>query len=224
MKWFCEGCLSDVDLINKISSDLESLKTFFQSEIKDLKDMFRTNTDKRNETKLGLSKTYAEAVSEEVVIIKPKTNQECKKTKEANQKNIKPGNLEVGMAEMRNIKEGGVVIKCKTKEEKEIIKKAAEKKLNKNYEIKIPNLKNPCVKIVDIEDEYEPDDLLNLIKKQNISIFHENSVLQVKVIKKMKTKFMAIIECDPDSFKKIMDQNAIFIDWAKCRVFEYYVK
>lgn len=94
---------------------------------------------------------------------------------------------------MNNIKEGGVLIKYKSKQEQDVIKKAAEKKLSNNYEIKVPSLKNPCIKIVDIEEQLNSVDLLNLISRQNLCILHGNTRLHVKVIKKMKTKFMAIV-------------------------------
>lgn len=220
LKWFCDGCISYTDIISKLTHDIENLKLYFQAELNDLKNIIKVNSDKKNDT-ISKAKSFAEVVSEEVVIIKPKSSQENKKTKEAIQKTLKPASLEVGITQLKNIKEGGVVIKCKNKEEQEIIRKAAEKKLNKQYEIKAPNLKNPCVKIMDIEDEFSDVELLNLIKKQNMSVLHSNSEISVKVIKKMKTKFMAIIECDPDTYVKIMEQNALFIDWSKCRVFEY---
>lgn len=223
LKWFCDGCIFYTDFISKVTNELENLKVQFQSELNDLKSTIKGRADGKKENSLSVSKpkSFAEVAAEEVVIIKPRNNQECKKTIEAIQKNLKPASLEVGITELKNIKEGGVVIKCKSKEEQEIIKKAAEKKLNKNYEIKAPNLKNPCIKVVDIDDNLSGDELLKLIKKQNTSVLHDNSELRVKVIKKMKTKFMAIIESDPNTFKKIMDQNYLFIDWSKCRVFEY---
>lgn len=55
---------------------------------------------------------------------------------------------------MKDIKDGGVVIKCKNKDEQEKLKKAAEKKL-KNYQISAPELKNPCIKIIGIEEDYD---------------------------------------------------------------------
>lgn len=127
----------------------------------------------------------------------------------------------MGITQLKDIKEGGVVIKCKTKEEQEKIKKAAEKKLIKNYQITAPGLKNPSIKIVDIEEHYEKEDLLDCIKKQNINIQHDLFEMEIKVFKKMKTKYMAIVECDPITFKKMLAENSVYINWSRCRIFEY---
>lgn len=177
---------------------------------------------KTDENKTG-KHSYAEATtSDEVVIIKPKMKQESKKTVEALQKNIKPAVLEVGITAVKNIKEGGVVIKCKNKEEQEKIKKAAEKKLTKNYEIKAPELKNPCIKIIDIQDKLEADELINCILKQNVYLQDmKNIFLKLRIIKKMRRNYMAIVECDPLAYKKIISEGHLCINWSRCRVFEY---
>lgn len=52
---------------------------------------------------------------------------------------------------MRNTKEGGVIIiKCRDQEEAKILKSNIDGKMGKNV-TKIPNKKNPCIKIVGIE-------------------------------------------------------------------------
>ena len=150
------------------------------------------------------------------------TNQESKKTLEAVQKYVDPTALEVGINEIRTVREGGVVIKCKNKEEINKIKIVAEKKLGKSYKVNTPDLKNPNIKILDINRELTADELIEAIKNQNAFLNYESVLLNVKVIKKMKTKWMAIAECDAVSFNKIIKENGLlFLDWSRCRVFEY---
>ena len=161
------------------------------------------------------------SVSGEALIIKPKTKQESNKTKEAVKKNLKPIALEVGITQMKNVKDGGILLKCKTKEEVEKVKKAAEKKLGKNYQVKIPEQKKPKIKIVDIDEEYSEDELINAIKKQNLHIRHDSMELKVIVFKKMRSRYQAIIECDPTTFEKIMKDRTLSIGFLCCRVHEY---
>lgn len=225
-RWFCDVCLAQLEFIINIHNELEQIKAHVTTELNSFRNILNNNRSNLEEEQFGQSKTYANVTrnktSSEVVIIKPKTKQESKKTKEAIQRNLRPAALEVGITELKSIKEGGVVIKCKNKEEQEKIKKAAEKKLTKHYQIKAPELKNPCIKITDIEDKLTADELINCIKKQNIFLQEtENNNLVIRAIKKMRTNYMAIIECDPISFKKILAEGCLCINWSRCRVFEY---
>ncbi|KAK9745555.1 hypothetical protein QE152_g6830 [Popillia japonica] len=125
------------------------------------------------------------------------------------------------MVQIKNIKDGGVIIKCRNKEDSSKIKDAAEKKLKKKYDIKVPRLLNPCIKILDIEENMEENELIACIKKQNPFIQHENFTITVKALKKMKTKSMSIIEVDPVTYTKIISEGKLSIGWNICRVFEY---
>lgn len=220
-KWFCELCLKYIDIILNINKQLENLKNHVNIELNNFKDILNKHSGLKTDNKSNENKSYANVTANEVVIIKPKNKQESKKTKEVIQKNLKPAALEVGITQLKDIKEGGVVIKCKSKEEQEKIKKAAEKKLPKTYQINAPELKNPCIKVVDIEDNLSVEDVINNIKKQNTCILHDHTDIKVKVMKKMKTKYMAIIECDPLTYTKILEEKYLYIDWARCRVFDY---
>lgn len=219
IKWFCDKCLIFIDFGEQIQSEIEDLKKSVSKQFEDFKKTLKGNTSENNVT-YEVKKSYANVASE-VVVIKPKNAQESKKTKEEIQKKLQPATLEVGITEIKNIRDGGVIIKCKHKEEVEKIKAAAEKKLNKKYNIKIPDQKNPCIKIMDIEEEMNENDLKRSILKQNQYLHHDSSFLEVKIVKKMKTRYLSIIECDPLTFRKIMEQNRLSIGWSTCRVFEY---
>ena len=161
LKWFCENCLLHFNLIIQFNTEINKIRTEVTAELTEFRNIINNRFNCSTENIIeNNKKSYANVTAGEAVIIKPKNKQECKKTKEAIQKNLKPTTLEVGITQLKDIKEGGVVIKCKSKEEQEKIKKAAEKKLTKNYQITAPELKNPCIKIVDIEENYEKDDLL----------------------------------------------------------------
>lgn len=222
LKWFCDHCLLHFELILNFKTEIASIKTQVTTELNEFRSIINNRCTNLSENFSETNKkSYANAAAGEVVIIKPKIKQECKKTKEAIQKNLKPAALEVGITQIKDIKEGGVVIKCKTKDEQEKIKKAAEKKLTKNYQITAPDLKNPCIKVVDIDEKYENEDLLNYIIKQNTYLNHDEMKMDVKIIKQMKKNYMAIIECDPLTCQMILKEQHLYINWSRCRVFEY---
>lgn len=221
LMWFCDSCVEAVSERWETKSEYEELKQEVTSEIAELKDMLKHMQNKGNDCDSRNNKSYAKAASE-VVLIKPKNVQESKKTIEAVQKHVKPSDLEVGIAGIRSVKDGGILIKCSSKDEVMKIKNVAEKKLGKNYKVNTPELRTPSIKIVDIDRQMDNDELVNSIKKQNLFLNHELLSLKVKVMKKMKTKWMAILECDPESFQKIMAEKSLYIEWSRCRVFEYF--
>lgn len=221
-RWFCEDCLTKLDKVWGCNSDVAVIHNQLLSDMADMKKMLNNiqGLGLKSENTTG-NLSYAKVASE-VVIIKPKNaNQESKKTLETVQKYVNPAALEVGIKEVRTVKDGGVVIKCNTKDEINKIKNVAEKKLGKNYKVNAPDLRNPSIKLLDIDREFSSEELIDTLKKQNLFLDHESVALNVKIFKKMKTKWMAIIECDPESFSKIMKENALFLDWCRCRVFEY---
>ena len=90
--------------------------------------------------------------------------------------------MEEGITEINNIKENGVLIKCKSKEEVEKIKSVAEKKLSKSYKINAPKQINPCIKVLDIGEILDSKKLINVLKKQNTFIQHEALCMEVITI------------------------------------------
>ncbi|CAH0555134.1 unnamed protein product [Brassicogethes aeneus] len=207
------------DIIKKENEKLYEKISQLENEIKTLKECNGNVVPQRinaSSSKI-INNTYAKAAGD-CVIIKPKGAQNCDVTREEVRKNVLPAELKIGIQSIKDIKNGGVAIHCNKKSDANKIKSAAEECL-KDYEIKLPKLHNPTIKIIDIEDKFEDTELIEYLRKQNKIL--ENSNLKIVVNKKMKTKYMAIIECDNESYKKIMEDKVLYVNWASCRVFEY---
>lgn len=222
-KWFCDCCNIYLDFMTQMKEEIIEFENRMKIKFESLENMVCSGNslNKRNVNGMEVNKkSYAE-IAGEVVVIKPKTKQESKTTKEVIRKTLNPTKLEVGITQIKDTKEGGVLIKCNSKEEIEKIKIAAEKKLKRNYEIKTPEQRNPRIKIVDIEENIDKEILEESINKQNSYLNHEDAMLDIKVVKKMKSKYMAIAECDPMSLQLILKHGKLSIGWSICRVFEY---
>lgn len=206
-------------LINRLTKEIYEMKdgnynNSLHKELKYLKDSVALINSG------NIIKSYANVVSREAVVIKPKNVQDSDKTKEELIEKLNPSDIEVGIAQMKSATDGGIIIKCKTREDTEKIKKAAEECMGNQYKIKIPEQKNPCVKIVDFDEDMKKEELIHCLKRQNAFLTND-SELEVIVIKKMKTKYMAIVECDPVSHSKLLEEKIICIGWSHCRVFDY---
>lgn len=216
-KWFCNHCLVYMDSNLKIGQNISEIKKMVEEKISNIEEIVSGSNKFDHNLK---SKSYAKAAGE-VLIIKPRQKQESNVTKEAIKKSFSPARLEVGIAEMKGLKEGGILIKCNSKDDVEKVKSATEKKLKRNYDIKFQEQRNPKIKIVGMEEEMDKETVENMIRKQNAHIIKENHQLDIKVIRKMKTRYMAIAECDPTSFGSIMENGKLCIGWSMCSVYEY---
>lgn len=223
IKWFCDNCQGIFKYASNISEEIKNMKKDFQTELDDIKkSILQANRSSNQENAINSQplRTYSQVT--EAVVIKPKMSQNCAKTKEVVRKNIDPTSLEVGITQVKDSKDGSIVIKCNSKEEVEKLKNAAESRLKKNYEIRSPERKNPKIKILDIEDELSNEALISTLMKQNgFLINDEKMTLKVITVKKMVTRYMAIIECDPVTFRTIISKSKLNIGWVSCRVFEY---
>lgn len=191
-----------------------------KNKLDDVKNLLTKNT--KDDRQVNKQVSYASVASnKKVVVIKPNDKQESNETTEFIKGKINPSQLKIGISEIKPIKEGGVIIKCNTQSEVEKIVNAAnqDKDMHEKYKIECPRLKNPCIKIVDIETEMDEAELIsNLINQNDLN---EDVKMKVIVQKKMKKKSMAIIQCDPKSYEKIIENGKVFLNWTSCRVFDY---
>lgn len=221
-KWFCTTCRRYLHLFGQISKELIDFKETMLSELQKVNKKLDNIDNKESCQKPDNSKTYANILKSEAVVIKPKTKQESSKTREIVTQKLNPCAMEVGITQLKEIKDGGIVIKCKTKHEIEKVKNEAERSLGKHFQVSVAGKKNPCVKIVDFEENMTSEELVECILKQNEFVRGENATLKVITIKKMRTRFMAILECDTITHGKILQEGSLSIGWVPaCRVFDY---
>lgn len=170
-------------------------------------------------------KSYADATKcSEVVVIQPKKTQQFTETKTMVQSEVKPAELSVGISNIHKLKNGGVAISCKNKEEVQKLKNEVENKLGKDYNIKIPKQRNPQIKIVGLSQELSEEHIKKSIKNQNENVGVKMKFFKIHVIKKMKTKYFIIAEVNNEMFQEIMLENegTLNIEWDRCSVYEYF--
>lgn len=130
---------------------------------------------------------------------------------------IDPTKLKIN--KLRKVPKGGIAIECNGIDESKEVHKVANEKMSDKYVITVPELKNPKVKITDINQELNEDELVSALREQND--FLKNS--EMKVINSFKTKrnnFTAIIELDAVSFEECMKIKRVKVIWSNCKVIE----
>lgn len=223
-KWFCNNCRHYLNFLNHISKEFKELKDTVLLEINEVKNKIRDNGNKEMCLDSKPNKSFASILKSEAIVIKPKSkqDQDSSKTKEIITRKLNPCTMEVGITQIKDVKDGGILIKCKTKEEIEKLKEEAEKNLGRNFQVSTPEKKNPCIKVVDFQDNMSNEELEECIVKQNDFLREKELTIKVVIIKKMLTRYMAIIECDPATHEKILQEGCLSIGWEPaCRVFDY---
>lgn len=158
--------------------------------------------------------------NDNIVFIKPNEKQDVKITKKEITKFVNLKDLKLGIQKVFNLKDGGLKIQCGSKEDAEMLKKQALEKMGNKYETKTESRKNPKIKIIGLEHNYTKEELVDCIKNQNSTV-NVNSKIEVIIIKKMVTKYMAIMEVDQDVFRSVMKSGMLLIDFSVCSVFEH---
>ena len=70
-------------------------------------------------------------------------------------------------------------------------------------------------------DELSNEEICENICKQNPDLKHDDQFIKVALVKKMKTRYFAIVELDVKTFNWITNLGKINIGWTVCRVFEF---
>lgn len=134
---------------------------------------------------------------------------------------VKLNDLQIQVDTLKETKNGSLIIKCNNSENKETMKKEIEKIKNLNCEIKTFDLKKPRIKIIDVIDGTDQEDIANMIITQNFKDCQKEDVkvVYIKTNKRNETKTV-YAELKPKLFQKIMNENHVYIGWQRCRCFE----
>jgi hypothetical protein len=245
IKWFCLECTSVIDSIyikmNFMSTVLTKYDDKFaaqEEKIGEMKDIVKelkikvgnSDTDIKNEIKKVCNirnekagPSYADILKtrkkDPAVILVPKNDgQRSETTKAEIKRKMNPENF--GVSGIRNAAKGSVVIECKTNEDLENLKKDVESKLGGKYDIQMPKIELPKVKIFGINQKYSDEKVIELVKKQNE--LGEN--VQIKIVKndlvKNKSYYVVIMEVDGATFNKLMQIKKINVGWDRCPIYE----
>ncbi|XP_070169411.1 uncharacterized protein PF3D7_1120000-like [Polyergus mexicanus] len=138
-----------------------------------------------------IQRSYSEAVKEKkkenVIIIKPKIQQESEVTKKLIKEKVDIKNMAMGITKLKKRKQGDMIMGCETGEEMKTLKATVQDKLGENFKVtESPQMKLK-IKIINVSEEemrLDDDDLITTIKKQN-RIDAINDGFQMRIVKKI---------------------------------------
>ena len=226
----CRQMMSNTPQMVQIMEEMKNELTLLKTEIRELKTEMSVRTNSEN--LVNFERSFADVTKKTEInkaqftqtptlIIKPKQKQSSEKTKSDLKQNIKPDQLNVGIQNLRETKQGCIVIKCAEKKDIDRIRQAAENSLNANYTIETPKLNLPRMKIVGYTGDQNSEELEQVIRQQNTWIGEEDKI-NITFIKKAKNKNVSTIffECSSKLYWKMIAQKKIFIGWERYNVYE----
>ena len=158
------------------------------------------------------------------MVIKPRNaNQKHDETRKEVKSSFDPTKIAVSC--MKNSRDGGVIIECKSKVAAEKLKAEACKKTGEKYNISEPKKHHPKIKIVGITETSVPEEIEELMYAQNEDFLPKDKsvtkVMHVAPSKKNKKKFYGIcVQVDGESYDKILKNGKINIGWDICAVYD----
>jgi hypothetical protein len=234
IKWFCSICekrWNDNQIcqekIEMIWSHLTTHDKRFNEYIDNMKCLNEKIDDFSKQAPPQMIKeTYAEKLklkkNEPVVIVRPKNlEQKCIDTKKEIKAKINPTDLPVNG--LRNAARGCVVIEVKDKQSTEVVRQKAAETLGDEYEVVVAKTKNPRVKIIGVYDSASKEALISSIRSQNSFISEEDTIEVIKIDKSRRheNSYNIVIELDPRTYGKVMEQSRLNIGWNRCRVIDH---
>lgn len=223
--YICNDCRALLARMPYIIKMIEELKNDVK-EIKQFHSICKPTNEYSENTHLGdhsIKPNYAKVLKEGVVVVKPTKPGINLGSKEKVKRQVDPAELGIGIKNMKETKDGAVIIKVRNEEEANKLKSSLEPKIRADYQTTVPIKKNPRFKIVGIEEQYDEETFISKLKQQNPEAIGIKSEIKIIVMKKMVKTFLAIIECDPSTFSRVMSGNEgrLFIGCRSCRCFEY---
>lgn len=179
----------------------------------------------------GAARKYSDVIKERkeenILIVKPKVQQESEITKKTIKDKIDITKMEIGITKLRKGGKGAVILGCETVEEKERLKETVQATMGEEVKVSEPQKRKPKIKIINVGEEemkMADDELTDTIKKQN-RIGEDSDMHLVKKILKGKNKDFeqgsVIIEADESTHKSLISRGKINLGWRKCPIFNY---
>ncbi|CAG9773537.1 unnamed protein product [Ceutorhynchus assimilis] len=213
--WFCDTCIAVINSNLKILPKIKDLESKTDRMLKKLESLEgRPKDETASLPPSNKERSYATAIKkskEGMIIVRPLngevTNEEDGTKMRGNiQQKISPGDIGVGIKSMKNTKNGSVIIKVRDANEAHKLQSDIDGKLGNIVSTKIPQKRNPRVKIVGIEKSYEDQELIETLRAQNPTLLTEESqitgmyqVREVSVVKAQEGSLEDLIQGRRDS-------------------------
>lgn len=231
--WKCERCIENCLLVDavglqrvvetRISEALSPLTNEFNA----LKlEIAKATTVESKPATHQLSR-YADVLkdkSQSAVIIYPKdSNQPLNITKSDILSNINPTVENLQISKVKSVKDGGILIGCKTEADNVKLKEMVQQKMDNFYEVKNVAGFRPRLRVVGMTENFSSDDVSNYLLKCNPGIFVNDSgfkILKIFPTKKNESIWQMVIEVEKLTYDRALKAGNVFVGYDSCTVYD----
>lgn len=233
--WYCPNCtelkenykeLLKENLEKKVSEIISNVVQTFSEVKTEIVNNVEKKLEKLSSSTLVQAQktTYANIVSKNIAIsVKPKnTDQTNLHTKLKIKESVNPVDNNIKLSQVKNLKDGGILIRCHDVNDLNKFKEVASKSLSEEYEVKEVKRINPRIKVVGMTEEYSRDDLAGLLQSQNQE-FGDDAlcrVLKVWPTKRRNDMYQAIVDIDPATYTSILSRGFLLVNLDNCIVYD----
>lgn len=133
------------------------------------------------------------------------------------------------MCGTRSVRDGGVVLSCSDTAETMKVKNLICEKMGDAYEVILPKIKNPRLRVTNIDIDIPKESIIDELKKHNDEI----KGIEMKLITVIKRKSTGrktesnelVVEVNGAAHRKLLEMGILNLPWRECRVLEHvYLK
>ncbi|KAI5709684.1 hypothetical protein M8J75_002366 [Diaphorina citri] len=146
---------------------------------------------------------------------KKDTMNTSKMTKEAVMKAIKPSSVGIHVVNVKEIRNAGICIQLENEDDANKLQ-ANDAFSEIGVTSRIPGKKNPRIAIYNIPSDCEDHVILDELVKQVPNIDRNNIKIVGKMGPKNRDTYHAIIECDPEARRRILEKGKLYLEWSAC--------
>lgn len=197
------------------------------------------NAGTKDKSKRSYSDVTKDNKKENIMIVKPKTQQDSKETKKIIKAKVDIKNMNIRVTKFRTSNNGTVILGCDEGKDFKRLKETVKEKLEDNFKITESVPKKPKIRIINIgkeEFQMEDKDLLNTISKQN-RIETDIEGFYMKLLKRIErgdgerenrtgrtlnNGGSIILELDENTLSIIMKERKVNVGWKKCIILEHF--
>lgn len=103
------------------------------------------------------------------------------------------------------------------------VKQVVTEKLGDNYEVVLPKVKCPRIRITNIDKEIATESILDELKKHNSNIDQIDMQLVTVIPRKRYSAEWneAVFEVKADAFEQMLDIGVLSLPWRECKIYEH---
>nr|CAI5835906.1 unnamed protein product [Callosobruchus analis] len=147
LTWKCDECIrtciviNQADILKMLDGKIEEVVAAIKKHVSSISEgISQSIRYSHNSTEDNQPVKYADVVKNKtkpaLIIQSKNANQEVNKTKSDILSNANPAEAEVQLTRVRNVRDGGILIGCKSQEENRKLKAMVQEKLSDNYEVR----------------------------------------------------------------------------------------